>query len=87
MTEQTILANFALQFPHLPSLDRALLARTVSPLSPRELRLLKLAHGDNEILTAAIDSTLEQWETEAEVAALEQRHEIYDEYRHCCGGW
>jgi hypothetical protein len=87
MTEQTLLTNLSLQFPHLPALDLALLARTVSPLSPIELRTLKLAHGDNAIMAAVIDLAIQQRETEAEIAALEERYEIYDEYHHCCGGW
>jgi hypothetical protein len=87
MTEQTLLTNLSLQFPHLPAFDIALLARTVSPLSPIELRTLKLEHGDNAIMTAVIDLAIQQRETEAEIAALEERYEIYDEYRHCCGGW
>jgi hypothetical protein len=87
MTEQTLLANLSLQFPHLPALDLALLARTVSPLSPLQLRTLQLTHRDNATLSAAIDSAIRQWESEAELAGWEQRHNIYDEYRHCCGGW
>ena len=46
---------------------------------------LRLAHGDNAIMKAAIDSTVRQRQEEKEIAALERQHEIYDEYRHCCG--
>jgi hypothetical protein len=87
MTEQTLLADLSRQFPQLPTLDLTLLTRTLFPLSPVELYTLRLAHGDNAILKAAIDSTIRQRQEEEEIAALERQHEIYDEYRHCCGGW
>jgi hypothetical protein len=51
-----------------------------------ELYTLRLAHGDNAIMKAAIDSTIRQRQEEKEIAALERQHAIYDEYRHCCGG-
>lgn len=87
MTEQTLLNHLSGQFPQLPTLDITLLARTLSPLSPVELYTLRLAHGDNTILKAAINSTIRQREEEKKIAALERQHRIYDEYRHCCGGW
>jgi hypothetical protein len=87
MTEQTLLADLSRQFPQLPNLDLTLLTRTLFPLSPVELYTLRLAHGDNAMMKAAIDSTIRQRQEEKEIAALERQHEIYDEYRHCCGGW
>jgi hypothetical protein len=87
MTEQTLLADLSRQFPQLPNLDLTLLTRTLFPLSPVELYTLRLAHGDNAIMKAAIDSTVRQRQEEKEIVALERQHEIYDEYRHCCGGW
>ncbi|MDB9394809.1 hypothetical protein [Microcystis aeruginosa] len=87
MTEQTLLADLSRQFPQLPTLDLTLLTRTLFPLSPVELYTLRLAHDDNAIMKAAIDSTIRQRQEEKEIAALKRQHEIYDEYRHCCGGW
>ncbi|GCA91170.1 hypothetical protein [Microcystis aeruginosa] len=87
MTEKTLLAHLSGQFPQLPTLDLTLLTRTLFPLSPVELYTLRLAHGDNAIMKAAIDSTIRQRQEEKEIAALERQHEIYDEYRHCCGNW
>ena len=87
MTEQTLLANLSGQFPQLPTLELTLLTRTLFPLSPAELYTLRLAHGDNAIMKAAIDSTIRQRQEEEEIATLERQHTIYDEYRHCCGSW
>ncbi len=87
MTEQTLLADLSRQFPQLPNLDLTLLTRTLFPLSPVELYTLRLAHGDNAIMKAAIDSTVRQRQEEEEIAALDRQHTIYDEYRHCCGSW
>ncbi len=58
MTEQTLLADFSRQFPQLAALELTLLTRTLFPLSPAELYTLRLAHGDNAIMKAAIDSTI-----------------------------
>jgi hypothetical protein len=80
MTEQTLLADLSRQFPQLPTLDLTLLTRTLFPLSLVELYTLRLAHGDNAIMKAAIDSTIRQRQEEKEIAALERQHEIYDEY-------
>jgi hypothetical protein len=41
-----------------------------------ELYTLRLAHGDNAIMKAAIDSTIRQRQEEKEIAALELQHEI-----------
>ena len=87
MTEQTLLNYLSRQFPQLPTLDLTLLTRTLFPLSLVELYTLRLAHGDNAIMKAAIDSTVRQRQEEEEIAALDRQHTIYDEYRHCCGSW
>ena len=87
MTAQLIAENLKYKFPHLSTLERLLLTQTVAPLSLLELKVLKLNHQDNAIMTAVIDTVIEQRELEAEIIPLEQEYQMWEDYRHCCGSW
>ncbi|MDV3002424.1 MAG: hypothetical protein N5P05_004079 (plasmid) [Chroococcopsis gigantea SAG 12.99] len=88
MTKLELVRTLTQQFPQFPALDINVMAHTVAGLSLLELRLLKLSHQDNPVMSKVIDTAIAGKEREeADIARWEREHQVYDDYYHCGGKW
>lgn len=87
MTQSELLKNLTYQFPSLSPLEHQLLTQTVTSLSLVELKALRCQFNEHSLMKQVIDYAIKQWESEAELTYLEDQHNLWDDYSHCCGRW
>lgn len=59
----------------------------IQNLSLAELKALRLNHRDNPTMEGILSYVIENREAEIALIALEEEYQLWQDYRHCCGGW